>query len=628
MSFACFCISLLLIIPCLRLCKAAETYCNTGLNFTDGSKLEQNRNIVVNDLVQHAPSSGSFNSSVSGQSPDQIYGLLQCRGDVTAEECYACSLEMNSTIRRLCAHAATAFVFVNDKCYLSYDTSNFIGKLDNTTQLYRLNGENATDPAAFSSALKGLFSNLSAKVGESPNMYASGFTSEYSQITKIYGLIQCRRDISGEDCKACLGRGIGDLLKVTQGGYRLGGLGWLGSCLVIYQTYPFFAASTSPPPSSTILPSSKESSNKIPIILGSLGGFIVLVLLVGLLFTLRRKLKTANTLHGKDGPQGGEDWPFSAYHRIIFNLETLTAATKDFHEDNKLGEGGFGAVYKGTMPDGTEIAVKKLSLQSPQGKTEFENEVKLLARIQHQNLVNLLGCCTQGSESLLVYEYLVNKSLDQILFDPQRSGELDWQKRFNIIVGVARGLLFLHDDSRPRIIHRDVKASNILLDEQMNPKIADFGIARLFLEDETHVSTRVAGTYGYLAPEYAMHGQLSDKADVYSFGVLLLEIVSGRKNTDIEISDGVQGLLELAWECYSRGNSVDVIDKGIVEDCPTEECFKCIHVGLLCIQEEASLRPSMFTVYSMLSKFSFTNLPNPTKPSFVSVKHNGETCSI
>ncbi|XP_059065132.1 cysteine-rich receptor-like protein kinase 44 [Cryptomeria japonica] len=434
-------------------------------------------------------------------------------------------------------------------------------------------------------------------------------------------------DISGEDCKTCLGRGIGDLLNATQGGYRLGGVGWFGNCLVIYQTYPFFAASTSPPPSSTILPSSKESSNKIPIILGSLGGFIVLVLLVGLLlFTVRRKLKTANALHGKDGPQGGEDWPFSAHHPIIFNLETLTAATKDFHEDNKLGEGGFGAVYKGTMPDGREIAVKKLSLQSPQGKKEFENEVKLLARVQHQNLVNLLGCCTQGSESLLVYEYLVNKSLDKILFDPQRSRELDWQKRFNIIVGVARGLLFLHDDSRLRIIHRDIKASNILLDEEMNPKIADFGIARLFPEDETHVSTRVAGTYGYLAPEYAMHGQLSDKADVYSFGIVLLEIVSGRKNTDSQISNGVQGLLELAWECYSKGNSVDVIDKGIVEDCPTEECFKCIHVGLLCIQEEASLRPPMFTIYSMLSKFSFTNLPNPTKPSFVSVKHNGETC--
>ncbi|GLJ37778.1 hypothetical protein SUGI_0767870 [Cryptomeria japonica] len=527
-GFLCFCISLLLIIPCLRLCKAADTYCNTGLNFTDGSKLEQNRNMVVNNLVQHASSSGSFNTSVSGQSPDQIYGLLQCRGDVTAEECYACSLEINSTIQRLCAHAAGAFVFVNDKFYLSYDTSNFIGKLDNTTQLYRLNGENATDPAVFSSAVKGLFSNLSAKVGDSTTM------------------------------------GIGDLLNATQGGYRLGGVGWFGNCLVIYQTYPFFAASTSPPPSSTILPSSKESSNKIPIILGSLGGFIVLVLLVGLLlFTVRRKLKTANALHGKDGPQGGEDWPFSAHHPIIFNLETLTAATKDFHEDNKLGEGGFGAVYKGTMPDGREIAVKKLSLQSPQGKKEFENEVKLLARVQHQNLVNLLGCCTQGSESLLVYEYLVNKSLDKILFDPQRSRELDWQKRFNIIVGVARGLLFLHDDSRLRIIHRDIKASNILLDEEMNPKIADFGIARLFPEDETHVSTRVAGTYGYLAPEYAMHGQLSDKADVYSFGIVLLEIVSGRKNTDSQISNGVQGLLELAWECYSKGNSVDVIDKEV-----------------------------------------------------------------
>ncbi|GLJ55028.1 hypothetical protein SUGI_1181250 [Cryptomeria japonica] len=196
------------------------------------------------------------------------------------------------------------------------------------------------------------------------------------------------------------------------------------------------------------------------------------------------------------------------------------------------------------MPNGVQIAVKKLSVQSTQGKEQFLNEVKLVAKIQHRNLVKLLGCCAEGSERLLVYEHLVNKSLDKIVFHPQRSKLLDWPKRLKIILGVARGLLYLHEDSHLRIIHRDIKARNILLDEKMEPKISDFGLARLIGQDESHVETRLAGTYGYMAPEYAMLGQLSCKADVYSFGVVILEIICGRKNADNRLSPQFQSLIE------------------------------------------------------------------------------------
>ncbi|XP_057825308.2 cysteine-rich receptor-like protein kinase 43 [Cryptomeria japonica] len=222
-------------------------------------------------------------------------------------------------------------------------------------------------------------------------------------------------------------------------------------------------------------------------------------------------------------------------HETIFNLENIKAPTHNFHDDNKLGEGGFGTVYKCTMSNGIQIAVKKLSVQSLQGMEQFLNEVKLIEKIQHHYLVNLLGCCIEGSERLLVYEFLPNKSLEKILFHPQRSKELDWHKRLNIIHGVARGLLYLHEDSQLPIIHRDIKASNILLDEKMEPKISDFGLARLFCRDETHINTlRVAGTLGYMAPEYVVRGQLSIKVDVYSFGVVILEIVCGRKNATID----------------------------------------------------------------------------------------------
>jgi len=202
--------------------------------------------------------------------------------------------------------------------------------------------------------------------------------------------------------------------------------------------------------------------------------------------------------------------------------------------------------------------------------------------------------------------------------DPNKCNQLDWQKRYNIILGVARGLLYLHEDSQLRIIHRDIKASNILLDEKLNPKIADFGLARLFPEDETHISTRVAGTFGYIAPEYAMQGQLSVKADVYSFGVVLLELIAGRKNTDYSLSPEMQMLLGWAWKLYKRGDILQMIDPTIIETCDQAQALRWIHAGLLCTQSDSSLRPPMSTVILMLSSHSVT-LPDPKKTCFYEI---------
>ncbi|XP_010274747.1 PREDICTED: putative receptor-like protein kinase At4g00960 [Nelumbo nucifera] len=306
----------------------------------------------------------------------------------------------------------------------------------------------------------------------------------------------------------------------------------------------------------------------------------------------------------------------AAQEQKVFSFETLVAATRDFHPDNKLGQGGFGPVYRGKLGDGREIAVKKLSQSSNQGKKEFMNEAKLLARVQHRNVVNLLGYCTHGAEKILVYEYLPRESLDKFIFDAERKKELDWKRRFDIISGVARGLLYLHEDSPSPIIHRDIKASNILLDEKWVPKIADFGMARLFPEDQTHVNTRVAGTNGYMAPEYLMHGRLSAKADVFSFGVVVLELISGQKNSTFYLDIDCQNLLDWAYKLYKKNRSLEIMDPTLASTSAIEQIATCIHIGLLCTQADPVSRPNMRRVGVMLSKKPGTTLEEPTRPGY------------
>ncbi|KAJ8545618.1 hypothetical protein K7X08_018201 [Anisodus acutangulus] len=300
----------------------------------------------------------------------------------------------------------------------------------------------------------------------------------------------------------------------------------------------------------------------------------------------------------------------------LFDFGTLAMATENFSDSTKLGQGGFGCVYKAMLVEGQEVAVKRLSKNSGQGVEEFKNELRLIARLQHRNLVRLLGCCVDMEEKMLIYEYLENKSLDSILFNKQKSSLLDWQRRFNIICGIARGLLYLHQDSRFRIIHRDLKASNILLDKDLTPKISDFGMARIFGGDETEGNTkRVVGTYGYMSPEYAMDGLFSVKSDVFSFGVLVLEIVTGKKNRGFYHQNNQLNLLGHAWRLWKEGSGSDLLDPSVGESFSPSEVMRCIQVGLLCVQEQAEDRPKMATVVLMLGSES-ASLPQPKNPGF------------
>ncbi|CAM8975137.1 unnamed protein product [Rhodiola kirilowii] len=367
---------------------------------------------------------------------------------------------------------------------------------------------------------------------------------------------------------------------------------------------------------------------------------VALIVLAALLFTFRKKQKgpvkknNATLIHtlSKSGERFsgfpeesiiGESKDGNGAEVPLFQLDTVSAATNNFSEENKLGQGGFGPVYKGRLPSGQEVAVKRLSVKSGQGCEEFRNEIILISKLQHRNLVRLLGWCMQDEEKMLIYEYMPNKSLDFFLFDPAKRPDLHWNTRFDIIEGIARGLLYLHRDSRLRIIHRDLKASNILLDGEMNPRISDFGMARIFGGNQNEANTmRVVGTYGYMSPEYAMEGLFSVKSDVYSFGVLLLEIISGRKNTSFHLTEN-PNLVRYAWSMWTEGKANELIDPSIKDSCLTEQALRCIHIGMLCVQDSAAYRPNMSTVIIMLESDSML-LPAPKPTTFGSMSSSSE----
>ncbi|KAH9615351.1 hypothetical protein KSS87_017711 [Heliosperma pusillum] len=319
---------------------------------------------------------------------------------------------------------------------------------------------------------------------------------------------------------------------------------------------------------------------------------------------------------GYVGGRKDENEEFRGLGTGYFSLRQIKAATDNFSIRNKIGEGGFGPVYKGVGADGRVIAVKQLSSKSKQGNREFVNEIGMISALQHPNLVKLYGCCIEGKELLLVYEYMENNSLARALFGQENQKlALDWQTRKKICLGIARGLTYLHEESRLKIVHRDIKATNVLLDKDLNAKISDFGLAKLDEEENTHISTRIAGTIGYMAPEYAMRGYLTDKADVYSFGVVVLEIVSGMSNTNYRPKQEFVYLLDWAYVLQEQGSLLELVDATLGESYSEEEALMLLNLALLCTNPSPSLRPLMSSVVSMIDGQIPIQVPT--------VKHSG-----
>ncbi|XP_050289092.1 G-type lectin S-receptor-like serine/threonine-protein kinase RKS1 [Quercus robur] len=375
---------------------------------------------------------------------------------------------------------------------------------------------------------------------------------------------------------------------------------------------------------------------RMAVIILSVSVPLFLVSLIAYMWIMKRKTKVKRNLQNqslffigtKDSLEGNELEDNSRHPDLsIFDLSCIVSATDNFSPSNRLGQGGFGSVFKGQLPNGQQIAVKRLSKSSGQGIEEFKNEVTLIVKLQHRNLVKIFGCCIQEGEKMLIYEYMPNKSLDSFIFDPTRSSLLNWRKRFEIIIGIARGILYLHQDSRLRIIHRDLKTSNVLLDGEMNPKISDFGIARIFKGDQIQDKTnRVVGTYGYMSPEYAVFGKFSTKSDVFSFGVILLEILSGKKNNLSYQEHTSLTLIGHVWELWKEDKALDIVDSSLNESFVSLEVLRCIQIGLLCVQEDVMDRPTMLAVLLMLS--SETTLPSPKQPAFIFRRTGNDLGSI
>ncbi|XP_048132914.1 cysteine-rich receptor-like protein kinase 10 isoform X1 [Rhodamnia argentea] len=599
-------------------------YCSNATRFAPNSTYQSNLNKLLSSLSSAAAAANNTNgfaNATAGQNPpDRAYGLFLCRADVSASTCSDCVAAGTQDILQRCPNQRVSVIWY-DECMLRYSNQSIYSVMDTVPSLMMYNTGNISDPTRFAQILGDTMDDIVARAsGDESGKKAATAEANFTSLQKLYTLAQCTPDLTASDCNTCL-----QSVKSNLPSGKQGGRDFSPSCSVRFELYPFYNASAvaaPPPPPSQIPPPPpapvtrpKGKSNKTTVIIIAVAvpvGVAVVLLFLACCFRRRKAAKTYEVAQGDES--GGSE--ITTAESLQFHLATIQAATNNFSHQNKLGQGGFGEVFRGQLLNGQEIAVKRLSEGSGQGVGEFKNEVVLLAKLQHRNLVRLLGFCLEGEEKILVYEFVPNKSLDYFLFDPDKRRQLDWSRRYKIISGIARGMLYLHEDSRLRIIHRDLKPSNILLDSEMNPKISDFGMARIFGVDQTRAKTnKIVGTFGYLSPEYAMRGQISVKSDVYSFGVLILEIITGKKNSCSFQSDGGENLTGYAWKHWRAGTPLEVLDPSIGDSCSMDEVIRCLHIGLLGVQEDPADRPTMASIVLMLSSHS-VKLPQPRRPAF------------
>ncbi|XP_030491307.2 cysteine-rich receptor-like protein kinase 15 isoform X1 [Cannabis sativa] len=611
--------------------------CNTNNTLNNNSHFPTQNSLynLFHSLASTASVSKFYNTSSSGVDSDKVYGLYMCLGYATNEDCKNCISLTSKEIMGHCPNSPEAVIW-EEKCMIRYSNTNFLGSVDVSENLEMHNLINASEPKQLGSALEEMLNELIEKAAynHSPIKYYAADKRSYGNDI-VYAVVQCTEDLSPTGCKTCLKATIENASTCCS--FSKGVRILSKSCFLRYELYDFYEDDSEIPPSGFVLEPGKTytAGSKWHIrttIIFVVSAFLAVLAFGFSVYCLILKFRSQNDKNDPEEPLNDNGGPnglknivqqhFQAWDEEnagefpYIDLATIHAATDNFSESNLLGQGGFGPVYKGKLSDGREVAVKRLSSCSEQGSEEFTNEVLLIMKLQHKNLVRLLGFCVNGEEKILLYEYMPNGSLDVLLFDPSKRAQLNWTNRLNIVIGIAKGMLYLHEDSRLRIIHRDLKASNVLLDSHMNPKISDFGMARIFVGTEGEASTcRLVGTYGYMAPEYAMEGLYSVKSDVFSFGVLLLEIISGKKSAGFQQSKQALSLIAYAWQLWKEGRALELMDPLLTDSCSPDEFTRCVYLGLLCVQEDPQERPTMSSIVVMLNSESET-LRQPERPAF------------
>ncbi|KAK6917378.1 Gnk2-homologous domain [Dillenia turbinata] len=516
---------------------------NPNVNYTKNSAYEEGLNNLVTLASDSVSMYGFYNAS-TGESPDQVNVLALCRGDVALDSCRIC-LNDSKYLLQLCPFQKEAIGWY-ENCMLRYSNRSIIGVADTSIVIAGWKLQNATDISQFNKDLGGLLDNLRSQAasGGSLKKFATGNVNSGNFVT-IYGLVQCTPDLSEIDCNNCLQSATEDIPTYFNG--KVGGEILYFSCTLQYETYKFFndtlfVSPSSPPPSSPSLSppppfiNTTTQGNKgdrsqtiiIIIVVAVSTLATVLIILISLYFWKKKptvKVETHNEEVDTD----------IRVESLQYNFESIRIASNNFSDNNKLGQGGFGAVFRGLLPDGEEIAVKRLSANSAQGDQEFKNEVLLVAKLQHRNLARLLGFSMKGQERLLIYEFLSNGSLDHFLF-----GAVD--------------------------------------------------ISFVVLTDLNQ-----------------------DDAYVYSFGVLVLEIVCGQNSNSFQVEDTTQGLLDYAWRNWGENTALNLVDPKM-EGARRNEIMRCIHIGLSCVQENLADRPTMASIVLALSSYS-TTLPVPSHPA-------------